>query len=107
VPVTFPELVDGATITVPTMDGRVSLKVPPGSRSGRVLRVRGRGVRRKDGRTGDLLVTVELATPARLSAEAREALDAYRAATADHDPRADLTARADRAAAAGRREPAS
>jgi molecular chaperone DnaJ len=107
VPVTFPELVDGATITVPTMDGRVSLKVPPGSRSGRVLRVRGRGVHRKDGKTGDLLVTVELAVPSRLSAAAREALDAYAAATADHDPRADLTARAERATAAGRREPAS
>lgn len=113
VPVTFPELVDGATITVPTMDGRVSLKVPPGSRSGRVLRVRGRGVKRKDGRTGDLLVTVDLAVPARLDHAARDALDAYTAATRDHDPRADLTARAERAArtgssdGAGRREPAS
>jgi molecular chaperone DnaJ len=104
VPVTFPELVDGTTITVPTMDGKVSLKVPAGSQSGRTLRVRGRGVRRKDGRTGDLLVTVELAVPSRLSSAAREALDAYAAATADHDPRADLTRRAE---AAARRETAS
>jgi molecular chaperone DnaJ len=104
VPVTFPELVDGTTITVPTMDGKVSLKVPAGSQSGRTLRVRGRGVRRKDGRTGDLLVTVELAVPARLDKAAREALDAYAKATADHDPRADLTRRAE---AAARRETAS
>jgi molecular chaperone DnaJ len=104
VPVTFPELVDGTTITVPTMDGKVSLKVPAGSQSGRTLRVRGRGVHRKDGRTGDLLVTVELAVPHRLSPAAREALDAYAAATADHDPRADLTRRAE---AAARRETAS
>ncbi|MEJ2862695.1 molecular chaperone DnaJ [Actinomycetospora flava] len=104
VPVTFPELVDGTTITVPTMDGKVSLKVPAGSQSGRTLRVRGRGVHRKDGRTGDLLVTVELSVPQRLSSEAREALDAYVKATADHDPRADLTRRAE---AAARRETAS
>ena len=104
VPVTFPELVDGTTITVPTMDGKVSLKVPAGSSSGRTLRVRGRGVHRKDGRTGDLLVTVELAVPSRLSKEAREALDAYVQATSDHDPRADLTRRAE---AAARRETAS
>jgi molecular chaperone DnaJ len=104
VPVTFPELVDGTTITVPTMDGKVSLKVPAGSQSGRTLRVRGRGVRRKDGRTGDLLVTIELSVPQRLSPEARDALDAYAKATADHDPRADLTRRAE---AAARRETAS
>ncbi|MHC1557967.1 DnaJ C-terminal domain-containing protein [Actinomycetospora sp. C-140] len=104
VPVTFPELVDGTTITVPTMDGKVSLKVPAGSQSGRTLRVRGRGVHRKDGRTGDLLVTVELSVPQRLSSAAREALDAYVAATSDHDPRADLTRRAE---AAARRETAS
>jgi molecular chaperone DnaJ len=104
VPVTFPELVDGVTITVPTMDGKVSLKVPAGSQSGRTLRVRGRGVKRKDGRTGDLLVTVELSVPQRLSGAARQALDDYIAATRDHDPRADLTARVERTA---RRETAS
>ncbi|WP_433800689.1 DnaJ C-terminal domain-containing protein [Actinomycetospora sp. CA-084318] len=95
-PVTYPELVRGATVTVPTLDGRISLKVPPGSSAGRTLRVRGRGVKRKD-RTGDLLVTLELAVPARLSGEASDALDAYARATADHDPRAHLTERADRA----------
>jgi len=104
VPVTFPELVNGTTVTVPTMDGRVSLKVPPGSQSGRTLRVRGRGVRRKDGRTGDLLVTVDLAVPSRLSSEAADALAAYADATRDHDPRAELDARAERAS---RRETAS
>lgn len=103
VPVTFPELVDGTTVTVPTMDGKVSLRVPAGSHSGRTLRVRGRGVHRKDGRAGDLLVTVELTVPTELSSAAREALDAYAVATRDTDPRADLTARVERAT---RREPA-
>ena len=83
---------------------KVSLKVPAGSQSGRTLRVRGRGVKRKDGRTGDLLVTVELSVPQRLSSAARQALDDYIAATRDHDPRADLTARVERTA---RRETAS
>lgn len=106
-PVTYPELVRGATVTVPTLDGRISLKVPPGSSPGRTLRVRGRGVKRKD-KAGDLLVTLELAVPSRLSAEASDALDAYATATADHDPRAHVTERADRAHAEGaRREAAS
>ncbi|MCD2192944.1 DnaJ domain-containing protein [Actinomycetospora endophytica] len=101
-PVTYPELVRGATVAVPTLDGRISLKVPPGSSSGRTLRVRGRGVKRKE-HTGDLLVTLELAVPSRLSSEASEALDAYARATADEDPRAHLTDRAE----AGRKEAAS
>ena len=44
VPITFPEAALGTTITVPTLDGKVTLKVPPGTASGTVLRVRGRGV---------------------------------------------------------------
>lgn len=94
VPVTFPELVNGAAITVPTLEGTVSLKVPAGSRSGRTLRVRGHGVQRRDGRRGDLLVTLELAVPQRLNRQAAEALAAYAEATRDHDPRAELMARA-------------
>jgi molecular chaperone DnaJ len=101
-PVTYPELVRGATVAVPTLEGRISLKVPPGSSVGRTLRVRERGVKRKDGR-GDLLVTLELAVPQRLSAEAGEALDAYARATAGEDPRARLMDRAE----AGRKEAAS
>ncbi len=44
VPITFPEAALGTTITVPTLDGKVTLKVPAGTASGKVLRVRGRGV---------------------------------------------------------------
>lgn len=91
-PVTFPELVLGTTITVPTLDGKVSLKIPPGTASGRTLRVRGKGVHRKDGVSGDLLVTVRVAVPSTVDGKAKEALEAYAAATAEHDPRADLTA---------------
>ena len=90
VPVTFPELALGSTITVPTLDGStVSLRIPAGTRSGRTFRVRGRGVE-KQATTGDLLVTVEVAVPARLSDAAQSALQSYAEATKGDDPRADL-----------------
>jgi molecular chaperone DnaJ len=89
VPVTFPELALGATVTVPTLDATVSLRVPPGTASGRTFRVKGRGVPGRT-RTGDLLVTVEVAVPARLDDEATTALQAYAEATKGDDPRADL-----------------
>lgn len=90
VPVTFPELAFGTTITVPTLDGSVALRVQPGTASGRTLRVRGRGVARKNGRPGDLLVTLQVAVPSKLEDPAREALQAYAEATKNEDPRAEL-----------------
>jgi molecular chaperone DnaJ len=100
VPVSFSELALGATLTVPTLDGTVSLKVPAGTANGRTLRVRGKGIPRRDGSAGDLLVTLQVTVPSRLNAAAREALEAYAKATADHDPRADLKRHAQRAGAA-------
>ena len=89
-PVSFAEAALGSTLTVPTLDGNVSLKVPPGTASGRTFRVRGRGVPGK-GSAGDLLVTVEVAVPAKLSPSARQALEALAAEIAD-DPRPEVTA---------------
>lgn len=89
VPVTYPELVLGATLTVPTLDGTVTLRIPAGTASGRTFRVKGRGVIRK-ARTGDLLVTVEVAVPSRLDDAATAALESYAEATKAFDPRADL-----------------
>jgi molecular chaperone DnaJ len=85
VPVTFPEAALGAQVSVPTLDGPVTLKVPAGTTSGRTFRVRGRGVPGK----GDLLATVEVAVPQKLSAAARKALEAF-AAEATDDPREHL-----------------
>ena len=77
-PVTIDEAALGAQIKVPTLGGTpVTLKIPPGTPNGRVFRVRGRGVTRKDGTRGDLLVTVEVSVPAELSAEAKAALEAF------------------------------
>ncbi|MCM3522038.1 MULTISPECIES: DnaJ C-terminal domain-containing protein [unclassified Curtobacterium] len=94
VPVTFVEAALGATIQVPTLGGEpVKLKVAPGTPSGRVLRVKGRGVTTKSG-TGDLLATVQVAVPSHLSDKQREAVEALRAALPDEDPREDLLAKA-------------
>ncbi len=90
VPVTYPELALGTTLTVPTLDGRVSLKIPAGTASGRTFRVRGRGVRKATGDPGDLLVTVEIAVPTALDDEAAEALRSYAEHTRSFDPRAGL-----------------
>jgi molecular chaperone DnaJ len=95
VPVTYVEATLGADVAVPVPGGStVKVRLTEGTQNGRVLRVRGKGVRRKDGTHGDLLVTVDVAVPQRLSAEARDALTAYAESTKDHDPRADLMARA-------------
>jgi len=89
VPVTFPELVLGTDLTVPTLAGSVRLRVVPGTASGRRLRVKGAGVHRKDS-TGDLIVTVEVAVPQKLSPEARQGLEAFAAASPE-DPRPQIT----------------
>jgi molecular chaperone DnaJ len=91
VPITYPEAALGTTLRVPTLDGSVALKVPAGTASGRTFRVRGRGIAKRGGGTGDLLVTVDVAVPQKLSADAREALEKYAAAQAD-DPRPRITA---------------
>ncbi|MER5700607.1 molecular chaperone DnaJ [Micromonospora sp. NPDC002296] len=77
VQITFPEAVFGTDLRVPTLDGTVTLRVPPGTPGGRVLRARGKGVVRRDGRAGDLLVTLDVVVPARVSDEARAALEAF------------------------------
>ena len=93
-PVTFAEAALGATVSVPTLDGSsVRVKVAPGTPSGRVLRVKGRGIAAKSG-TGDLLAKVQVVVPQRLSDKAKEAVEALRAEEADADPRADLMQRA-------------
>ncbi|SFQ00815.1 molecular chaperone DnaJ [Geodermatophilus dictyosporus] len=98
VPVTFPEAVLGTTLTVPTLDGNVTLKVPAGTASGRTLRVRGRGVPGR-GRSGDLLVTIEVAVPQRLSAEAERAVKTLDAELPD--PRPQITAMVEKGADKG------
>ncbi|CAN5336893.1 DnaJ C-terminal domain-containing protein [soil metagenome] len=94
VPVTFPEATLGATIEVPTLGGEpVKLRVAPGTPSGRILRVKGRGVTTAKG-TGDLLAEVQVAVPAHLTAEALKHLEAFAKAMPKENPREDLIERA-------------
>jgi DnaJ-class molecular chaperone len=62
-PVSLDEAVNGAKVKVPTVEGAVMLTVSPGSSSGKTLRLKGRGMTRKDGSRGDQLVTLEIALP--------------------------------------------
>lgn len=90
VPVSFHELALGTTLSVPTLEGKVGVRVPKGTSDGRILRVRGRGVPKRAGGHGDLLVTVKVAVPPNLEGEAAEALEAYAKAerASGFDPRA-------------------
>ncbi len=89
VPVTFTEAALGAQVAVPTLDGTVTVKVPPGTNHGKTLRVKGRGGPRPKGGDGDLLVTIEVEVPQKLSKKERELLEQF-AAVHKGSPRAHL-----------------
>src|SRR5207247_2899695 len=68
-----PQLVLGAAVSVPTVTSHVALEVPPGTQSGQVFHLRGRGLPRVNGAgTGDLHVRVQLWTPERVTEEERQ-----------------------------------
>jgi molecular chaperone DnaJ len=94
VPVTFVEAALGADIKVPTLSGDdVTLRLAPGTPTGRVLRVKGRGVT-KGSSTGDLLVTIEVQIPQRLEGEALDTLKKFAELTEKQSVRDDLIAKA-------------
>ena len=61
------EAVLGASISVPTLDGRVNIKIPPGTQNGQKLRVRGRGLPQRAGANGDLMVVARVEVPQKIS----------------------------------------
>lgn len=79
-PITVAEAFHGAKVAVPTPDGEVSLKVPQRAQSGQVVRLKGRGVRRKD-QTGDLFVRFLIRLPESDSREVEEAVSMLERAT--------------------------
>jgi molecular chaperone DnaJ len=89
VPVTIAEAALGTKVTVPTLDGQVTLKVPAGTPSGKTLRARGKGAPRPRGGHGDLLAKIEVEVPQKLTKEEKEALEAF-AQVHHENPRAHL-----------------
>jgi len=77
-PISFVAAALGGEIEVPTLDGRVSLKIPAETQTGKVFRMRGKGVRPvRGGPTGDLMCRVHVETPVNLTKEQRELLEAF------------------------------
>jgi molecular chaperone DnaJ len=93
-PVTFAEATLGADVKVPTLDGQVTMRIAPGTPSGKVLRVRGQGVKADSGgrngkKDGDLLVTIDVQVPDSLDERQRGAVESL-AGAFEADPRAEL-----------------
>ena len=87
VPVTYAEAALGASVQIPTPDGSVSLKVPAGTESGKLLRVRGHGAPHLKGNgRGDLLARVKVTIPKKLTKAERAALEEYQKVSRE-DPR--------------------
>ena len=91
VPITFTEAALGANVTVPTLEGRVTVKIPAGTPSGMTLKVKGKGAPRPKGGRGDLMVTVQVDVPRRLSKDEKRLLEEF-AQVHDASPREHLEA---------------
>ena len=76
IPITFNQAALGDEITVPTLDGKVSYKIPAGTQPGTIFRLRGKGVKNvRNGRMGDLYVKVILEIPTKLTAKQKKAIE--------------------------------
>jgi curved DNA-binding protein len=89
-PVALHEALLGAEVTVPTLKGRVSLRIPPETQNGRVIRLAGQGMPRAGGGHGDLYVTVKVVLPTKLTEKERELVQELAASRAGEDPRKGL-----------------
>ena len=88
-PITLGEALLGAEVPVPTLDGRVLLRIPAGTQNGRTIRLKGKGmpVLRKDER-GDMLARVRVVLPTALTDEAKDAAERFLDLVHQPDPRA-------------------
>lgn len=89
-PISFPQAALGDAVVVPTLDGSVKLKIPPGTQSGRLFRLRGKGIPHLRGSgAGDHLVQVFVWTPSDLSGEERALLEKFAGSRGGQPPKAD------------------
>ena len=80
VPIRFAQAALGATLAVPTLEGEASISIPAETQTGKLFRLRGKGVKSvRTGRTGDLLCHVVLETPVKLTREQRDILQQFEA----------------------------
>ena len=91
-PVSFATAVLGGELDVPTLDGRASIKVPPGTQSEKLFRLRGKGVRNvRSGQVGDLYCRVSVETPVNLTPKQKELLEEFERSVKEggsrHNPR--------------------
>ncbi len=86
-PVALHEALLGAEVTVPTLKGRVSLRIPPETQNGRTIRLAGQGMLRATGGHGDLYVTVKVVLPTKLNDKERELVKELAALRPAEDPR--------------------
>lgn len=93
IPIRFAQAALGADLKVPTLEGEAEIKIPPETQTGKLFRLRGKGVKSvRSGRTGDLHCRVAIETPVRLTAEQRELLQQFESTfsgdnAAAHSPR--------------------
>lgn len=85
VPISLKEAVQGASINVPTIHGKVALKIPSGSNNGTMLRLKGKGIARKDKGSGDQYITLRIALPEDSDEELRRFVKNWKGA--DYSPR--------------------
>jgi molecular chaperone DnaJ len=92
VPISFADAALGGELEVPTLDGRVKLKIPEGTQTGKLFRLRGKGVAPvRGGGAGDLMCRVAVETPVHLDRRQRELLEEFRhslAVDSSHSPKA-------------------
>ena len=92
IPVAPWEAALGAMVNVPTLDGTVEMKIPPGSQAGRKLRLRGIGLSRRDGARGDEYVKLRIVLPTELNARQKQLFEEL-AAESHFDPRKSMDSR--------------
>ncbi|MEQ8398673.1 DnaJ C-terminal domain-containing protein [Thalassobaculum sp.] len=85
-PISIDEAVLGASVDVPTVSGRVKLRIPPGSSTGKVLRLKGKGVRGPKSVAGDQLVELKIVLPETVGERLKSAMESLREA-GGYDPR--------------------